>query len=858
MTRFLKIFFGIIAGLFLLLLIIPFAFKSKIETKVKEVINEEVNATVAWDNFSLSLIRNFPNLSVGLKGLSVVNDAPFEGDTLVSVENFSLAVDFMSALSGEAVDIKSILVDQPVINLRVNADSIANWDIVPLSEEEEVEEQTQEASSFEIELQSFKIKNANMAYSDATMDFSTVVKGLDVGIKGDFTQDYTTIEIDGDVEALDVLFEKIKYINSASIDLTANIGADLENMVFNFEDNELNFSGLPLFMEGTLAMLEQGYDMDLRLAARETDFKTILALVPDEYMQDVQGLKTQGSMALEATAKGTYVDTDNLPAFNFLMQVMNGSISYPDLPKSIDDIQVNMTVDNSGGSMDNTVMEIKSFHFAIDNNPFDANLKVVTPVSNATFKGGMKGMINLSSLAQAIPMDSIDLKGIINADMMIDGDYNMIEKEKYEDIKANGLMTLKDFEFRSPDFPMGVLISKAGLEFSPRYLELKSFVSQVGESDFSFTGRLENYLAYALQDGILKGSLQHGSNYINANELMALAGDDEVVEEELGNEDVTEGQEAEPMGKVLVPSNIDFVMGTNINKLLYDKLSLDKIKGQLIIKDSRVVMKGISTNLLEGGMVINGEYNTQDTLKPFVDFDMEVTSININQAANSFTMVESMMPVAKNAKGKVSTSLKFNSFIGDDFSPILSSFNGAGLLSSKEVEISGAKVQTALVATLKDEKYGIAKARDFLVNFRIDSGNVYIDPFDVNVFGKDANISGSQSLDQTMDYLIKMPVSRSEINSISGFIGGSLPEGEDIMMGIKITGTVTEPKLSVSTEEIAGVVKEVVKDEVKKAAEKIGGDAIKEAEEVLDELITDEETKEKIEQAGKKLKDLFK
>lgn len=844
MTRFLKIFFGIIAGIFLLLLILPFAFKGKIETKVKEVINEEVNATVAWDQFSLSLIRHFPNLSMGLKGLTVVNDAPFEGDTLVSVGNFTLSVDLMSALRGDAIEVKSILVDQPVINLKVNADSIANWDIVPPSEEVEVEIEEGEAASFEVQLQSLKVVNGALSYADATMDFSTAMTGFNAAMQGDLTESYTTIEIESNIEALNLVYEKVKYINAATVDLNANIGADLDNMVFTFEDNELNFSGVPLFMEGTLAMLDEGYDMDLRLAASETDFKTLLALVPEAYMKDVEGLQTEGSMALEATAKGVFVDADHLPAFSFLLQVLDGSIRYPDLPKSIDDIQVHMLVNNPGGSMDSTLTEIRSLHFSLDNNPFDAHLKVTTPISNATFKGGMKGSINFASLAEAIPMDSIELKGLVTADLTLDGDYNMIEQERYEDLQANGLMVLKNFEFRSPDFPMGFLISEADLAFSPRYMELKTFLSSVGESDFSLKGRLENYLAYALQDGTLKGSLQHVSKYINSNELMAMTGEEEVVTEE----------ETEPLGKVLVPANLDFVMSTQVDRLLYDKLTLNNINGQLFVKDSRIEMKALKTSLLNGSMVMNGEYNTQDTLKPFVDFDLAVNTVDINQAAHSFSMVESMMPIAQFANGQVSSKLKFSSLIGDDFSPILSTFNGNGQLSSEEIEVSGAKVQTALVSLLKDEKYGIARARDFLVNFKIDSGNVYVDPFDVNVFGKKANISGSQSIDQTMDYLIKMPVSRSEISSVAGLLGGSLPAGEDILVGIKITGPVTDPKLSLSTEELSNVVK----DEVRKEAEKLGEEVVKEAEKKIDELLEDEETKEKLEEVGKKLKDLFK
>ena len=89
MKRFLKIFFGVFGGLLLLLLILPFAFKGKIEAKVKDVINENINATVSWDKFSLSLIRNFPNLGIALNGLSIINDAHFEAATVVYIRMFS-------------------------------------------------------------------------------------------------------------------------------------------------------------------------------------------------------------------------------------------------------------------------------------------------------------------------------------------------------------------------------------------------------------------------------------------------------------------------------------------------------------------------------------------------------------------------------------------------------------------------------------------------------------------------------------------------------------------------------------------------------------------------------------------------
>ena len=74
-------------GIFLLIFIIalaaaPFIFKDKIKALVLKSINENVDAEVSFADVDLSLLRNFPNASVNISDLSIINKAPFKGDTL--------------------------------------------------------------------------------------------------------------------------------------------------------------------------------------------------------------------------------------------------------------------------------------------------------------------------------------------------------------------------------------------------------------------------------------------------------------------------------------------------------------------------------------------------------------------------------------------------------------------------------------------------------------------------------------------------------------------------------------------------------------------------------------------------------
>ena len=70
--------------LFLLVLLvsIPFFFTSKVADIVKNKVNNSVNATFDFASADLSLFANFPNATLIMEDISLVNKAPFAGDTL--------------------------------------------------------------------------------------------------------------------------------------------------------------------------------------------------------------------------------------------------------------------------------------------------------------------------------------------------------------------------------------------------------------------------------------------------------------------------------------------------------------------------------------------------------------------------------------------------------------------------------------------------------------------------------------------------------------------------------------------------------------------------------------------------------
>ena len=125
-----KIFLGIVLLVLVLLFTIPILFKKQIKTKVEQVINESVNATVKFEDYKLGFFKDFPNLSFSLKEVSVVGIEKFENDTLAGFKSFDLVFNLTSLFGKTGYEVKSIVVDKAVVNAIVKKEGTANWDVM--------------------------------------------------------------------------------------------------------------------------------------------------------------------------------------------------------------------------------------------------------------------------------------------------------------------------------------------------------------------------------------------------------------------------------------------------------------------------------------------------------------------------------------------------------------------------------------------------------------------------------------------------------------------------------------------------------------------------------------------------------
>ncbi|MGD0342628.1 MAG: AsmA family protein, partial [Bacteroidales bacterium] len=287
-----KSLLGLVLLILILLFTVPIIFKNKIKTKVEQVIDGSVNAKVKFADYKLGFFHNFPNLSFGMKDVSVVGVDKFAGDTLAGFKSFDLVFNLASLFGKSGYEVKSIIVDQGVINVIYLKDGSANYDIMKPSTgtaapaAPAATAASTSSSGLRILLKKVMVRNSSVSYVDLGSDMAAYLKKLNISLKGDMTASQTDLQISLNSGDLTFIMDKVKYINKAVLDSKIDMLADLDKMKFTFRDNYILLNDLMLKFTGSVAMPANDIITDLNFSTEKASFKSLLSLVPAVYMAD--------------------------------------------------------------------------------------------------------------------------------------------------------------------------------------------------------------------------------------------------------------------------------------------------------------------------------------------------------------------------------------------------------------------------------------------------------------------------------------------------------------------------------------------------------------------------------------------
>ncbi|MEX2591644.1 MAG: AsmA-like C-terminal region-containing protein [Anditalea sp.] len=950
MKKTLFVVLTIFAVLLVVLIAVPFVFKDKILERVDKEIAGAVNAQVFYDydNISLSVFKSFPSISATIEEFGIKGNPPFQNDTLLHVNQLQVDLNLKSVIFDDTPELTGVHLNGGSIYVKVLEDGTANYDIAV----EAAEESNHNSSEFNLGVNLIEISDLNLIYDDRQMQFFVALADLYMRGSGDFSSEIYDLLAKADVNIVRLDYEDTNYLNNKNLGLDTRINVDLGKMVFGIEEADISLNDFYFGVDGYMAMPADDMEFDMTFAGKENSFKSILSLVPGIFTESFDGLETSGTMDFQGFLKGSY-NENSFPAFEVGLVVEEGMFQYPDLPKPVSDVNINMLVKNETNNLDNTQINISDFELNFGSNPISGRLLLENLVTY-DLNGQLMGRLNLEELTSIFPIEGMELKGSLNVnatadgrydsvantiphidavmvlnngyiksteypapienlninltainntgrmnDLLVDlssfgfdlegesikgnlkvndldrlnwdgeifgtmdlgkvatifpmedvilegrivvgidskGNYEDVEASRYNRLEAKGNIELTDFYYADINLPQGIRIRSARGDFSPDAINLTDFNARLGESPLTATGSLTNYLAYLFgENEVLQGNLNLYSSKFNVNEWMT--GTSEI-------EDTTE------LSVIELPRDIDFTMAVKADEVLYDNLTLSEVNGSMTLKDGILSFNNATMNTLGGKMALDGSYNSQDISSPTFDMTFDVSSISIQEAFKSFNTVRAFAPIAQHVTGNFTTKFGLSGMLGPDMMPVLPSLDGNGLIKVTEAALRDSKILEGITSLTKLEDTKSINFRNLNISAEIADGMLQLRPFDVSLWGYEAEVQGSTGFDGSINYLVNMEVPVEKFGTQANNLLSNLTKTDlsttTIPLAFNLQGNYANPKISlVGGDNIEGYVTNVLKSRVSSVTTQVQEDLAAEFKAKEDSLKQELRTKAEV------------
>ncbi len=378
--------------------------------------------------------------------------------------------------------------------------------------------------------------------------------------------------------------------------------------------------------------------------------------------------------------------------------------------------------------------------------------------------------------------------------------------------------------------------AKAVGRVTPDQLTLNSTSFNTAGSDLALSGQLRNLFGYTYDQEELTGSLTIRSTKLDLLALSNVGLDPQAA--------AAAAASTTPAEYVPLPERMSITMDARVGQLIYDDITLRNVVGTIAMANQTAALSKGTGEILGGSVLIDGGYTYRGpSIEPTFDLKYGLRNIGFKEAFEQFNTVERLAPVAAYLDGKFNTDMVMSSSLGRDMMPNLENLDAEGFVNTLNAALQG-------FGPLKKagELLGIPQLQNLVIGntknwFTIEKGLVTVRPFDVNYQGIKATIGGQHGLTQQMNYDIVARIPREMLgkNALGSAanqgiavlqgqaskLGLNLNVGEFVNVSIKLTGSITDPKVDLKLlgTEGQGTVKDaataVLKDVAKQARDSV-------------------------------------
>ena len=387
----------------------PFAFSGKLKEEIKKSANKKLKGELNYSDINVSFFKHFPSLTLTLNDFSLNGSAPYQKEKFIIAKEVAFGINVPSLFFSKSINIDEIYLSNSTINVKVNKEGIANYNVYIANKENKKGDSTATA----LKLNRIELKNCQIIYDDQSAKIHFDAFGFNYLGKGDLASAIFDLYSKAKIEKLNIIYDNEPYLMNKKVDADLITKVNINSLSFIFQQNNLKINKLPVDFKGKFDFLKEGYNIDFIVNSNNSNLGDLFTAFPPQYITWLSKTDLHGKTDLQLTLKGKYIASKSIaPDLNLDLKIRDGFVNYN---KSLFPVSnLNLDVSTSLPSLNPKFLIVDAKNLSLNiEKAFLKSKLYIKGMNNPEIDAQLNAKIDLEKLNRAIGIPDFELKGIL-------------------------------------------------------------------------------------------------------------------------------------------------------------------------------------------------------------------------------------------------------------------------------------------------------------------------------------------------------------------------------------------------------------------------------------------------------------
>ncbi|GGF02184.1 hypothetical protein GCM10011383_11330 [Hymenobacter cavernae] len=744
-----------------------------------EEVNHYLRTPVRVSKIDLSLLDQFPRVSITLRDVVVSGSLPQDTVPLARARKLYFAFDVWDMVAGH-YRVRTVSLVDGQVQVRLDAQGKPNYDVIKTGDEASEAGDEGDDKPFAFALENIRVRRVAVEYADLGRRQRITTQVPDLRATLSLANNQVAIQATGTTQVKAIRLDQDEYVRDKQLKLNTRMVVDRARRVLTIRPSELQIGPAAYGVAGTVDY-SGATSLDLRFDGHHTDVQSVVALLPPRMAQRFSVYRSRGEVYFRGSVRGLMTSHHD-PRVEVNFGCRDAAFYHARYAEGAEHVFLTGSFDNgSEHSFRTSTLTLAQARGTLQGRPFSGDLRYQN-FTDPSIRVKLQADLDVGRLLRFYPVAAVR-GGSGQAKLAFEFAGNLRQfraQPAAAAVQSAGELTLQNVRLQVRDIAQPFSNLNGTFRLQHNDVTVPLLTGQLGRSDFQVKGLGKNALGWLLVRGQpLVAKADFTSSLLDFDQLLRVH--TPAAGTRRGRKTVVQ---ASPYEFTVSPT-LSLDLNTRVRRVRFRRFRGHDLRGIIRVHNQVVSSPNLGIAAITGSATVRGYVDARQPKLLKVSTTVGCSQLPLDSLFYVFEDFGQKFITARHLRGSLTASAESDIYLDRQLTPLTDRLEAEIRATVRNGELNNFQPLQKLSMIASREKLRHLRFAELTNNFYIQSRTVYLPEMEVRSNVRAASVlrvTGTHTFDQVMDYHISIPLLPGLLRRSSG-----APVGPSLLLAIQGT-----------------------------------------------------------------------